>query len=1114
MKELRLPGSRGELTGANEGEPKVLWETGNVKSVPLGPFEIDRAIGAGAMAEVWEGRHVQTGVPVAVKVMIGSGMSDPTFLDAFRKEVRAVARLDHPNIVAILDHGQITERIKGTPTLRFGCPYIVMELATGGTLAQCPPSSWTQLRTHLNDLLLALAHAHAHGLVHCDIKAGNVLLAGSGDVRSGLKLSDFGIAFAPDDVGEHSLGGTPAYMAPEQVLGHWRDYGPWTDLYALGCLSFRMVTGRTPFSGKHPMAQAHAQIEKPFPPMLSRFPVPEGLEDWISALSRKKPRERFQSAAEALAALNLLLETPPAAVDWRESSVAPRSKDLLGAGLSLYGLRRPPLLGREQVQEALWRSLETCAETDEVGVVVLDGAAGVGKTRLAEWLAIRATELGRARAAFVSHNAVPEEGDGLAGVIERHLTCQGLVGDNLLMRISAVVDSAIQPSVLPILALLERDAEAVVSSDERYATAQRVLRGASTLPLILVVDDGHFGADTLRFARHLLQRAQQSAVLVVIAVREDELADRQEESALVAALRKSARTRSIAVDPLRPDDAAELSRSLLGFEGDVAGQLQLRAAGNPMFIVEVIRDWVARGALEMGPTGFRLASPGDALLPDTLHEVWNRRATRALEGYSKDAVQAVALAAALGLNVQMKEWAACCETAGFEVPHGLVDGLLEQRLAVIGSEGSWSFRNAMFRETILRSVSDREGLTELHRVCASVLSDGDSPGRLGWHRLQAGDAEGAIAPLNAALHGKNATHALSEKLRLLRLYDRAISATGCDRDSMERIVSETWHGHFARASAQFASAIEHFDRVLEWCEERAEPDIELNAAEHRGLISRATGDHPGALRFLDRARDIAAGLGQDLRCAGIDIRRAMLLSDMGQNEEAYAQAVAVLPILEADVKGFAIGNGHNGAAVIAIRARNFENARHHAMEARDAFRAVGHRTGEADALNVLGEIARFRGDLTTAESLYRQAVRTNRASESGYSVIFELNLSLTLIAREDWLNARRHLEACLQALRDQGRPGFCAGTHCFLLHCAAALDDWEAWDEHERQATELFEVVSIADHDFATALDHAGILAVAAGEMGRSRAAFALAAYQWERLGDAEAAQQSRAKAL
>ncbi len=142
---------------------------------PLGPFSLEEVIGRGASGEVWRGVHREQGVPVAIKVLSVSRSNDRHVLEAFRNEVHAVAGLDHPGIIAVLDHGVLDDTM---PEIGIaGSPYLVMELATLGSVKhRCGRASWEEARRILSELLDALAHAHARGVIHRDIKPGNVLV--------------------------------------------------------------------------------------------------------------------------------------------------------------------------------------------------------------------------------------------------------------------------------------------------------------------------------------------------------------------------------------------------------------------------------------------------------------------------------------------------------------------------------------------------------------------------------------------------------------------------------------------------------------------------------------------------------------------------------------------------------------------------------------------------------------------------------------------------------------------------------------------------------------------------------------------------------------------------
>ena len=269
-------------------------------------YEVGRLLGAGGMAEVYEGRDRLLARRVAIKVLLAEFAQDPSFLVRFKREAQAAASLSHPNIVAVYDTG-----VQG------GTHFIVMEYVEGRTLRDLlriggppPPERAAGIAA---DVCNALAAAHARGLIHRDVKPGNVMLTPDGTV----KVMDFGIARATssDTITQtHAVIGTAQYISPEQVEG--REVDARGDLYSLGCLLYEMLTGRVPFSGESPVAIAYRHVrEDPVPPRQLNPRIPPALEAITLRAMAKHPLNRYQTAAELRADLERALTgRPPAAV--------------------------------------------------------------------------------------------------------------------------------------------------------------------------------------------------------------------------------------------------------------------------------------------------------------------------------------------------------------------------------------------------------------------------------------------------------------------------------------------------------------------------------------------------------------------------------------------------------------------------------------------------------------------------------------------------------------------------------------------------------------------------------------------------------------------------------
>jgi len=502
-----------------------------VSNIQLGPFRLTHKLGRGGMAEVWGGVHAEHGVPVAVKVVTGSG-DRPPMQTHLRNEVRAMAQLDHPNIVVVFDYGEVSESEQedAQGLLPAGSPYFAMDLAEGGTArTRCGRIPFAQVRHILLSLLDALAHAHARGVLHCDVKPSNILLLD----ETKVKLSDFGLAHRMDRErigGRDRVSGTPAYMAPEQFDGNWRIYDCCTDLYAVGCVAHTLVCGKPPYGSLRDLGlMARLHKHGVLPPLAATIALPSGFEAWLLRLLSKNIANRYQRAADVAKALLALGEprerdavsvpaegamqplytlsevaTIPAAeapastspplerpardsfisvwpkpqvtASWQHPDQQPRSMELLCAGLGLYGLRAIPLFAREPERDALWSSLKKVANEFEPRMVLLEGPAGCGKSHLAQWLCGRAHEMGAAFVLKAVHSPRAGPAHGLAPMIGRYLRAHGLPRGALRAHVTAMSARLGIDEETEVDALVELIAPA---SDAARSATQHIPRFAS-----------------------------------------------------------------------------------------------------------------------------------------------------------------------------------------------------------------------------------------------------------------------------------------------------------------------------------------------------------------------------------------------------------------------------------------------------------------------------------------------------------------------------------------------------------------------------------------------------------------------------------------------------------
>jgi tetratricopeptide (TPR) repeat protein/tRNA A-37 threonylcarbamoyl transferase component Bud32 len=284
-----VPPTVAPLTPSTELARKV----GTVEVPGVLGYEILGELGRGGMGVVYKAQQTKLRRLVALKMILAGGHASQRTLARFQAEARAVARLQHPNIVQIYEVGDTA-----------GLPYFSLEFVDGGTLAEklYREEMATATAAQLIEALARAMHfAHEHGIVHRDLKPGNILLT-----RDGVpKITDFGLAKELDGTsGATETGivmGTPGYMAPEQASGKSKSAGPAADIYALGAILYECLTGRPPFVGETPLDVIFlVTTEEPVPPSRLRDRVPRDLETICLKCLEKPPQRRYASA-EALA---------------------------------------------------------------------------------------------------------------------------------------------------------------------------------------------------------------------------------------------------------------------------------------------------------------------------------------------------------------------------------------------------------------------------------------------------------------------------------------------------------------------------------------------------------------------------------------------------------------------------------------------------------------------------------------------------------------------------------------------------------------------------------------------------------------------------------------------
>ncbi len=282
---------------------------GKAADLLVGPYVVLDKLGEGGMGKVFRARHARLDRVVALKVMRPHLMTKPTVRGRYEREVQAIGKLDHPNIVRIDNAGEDDGKF-----------YLAMEFVDGLDLARMMHNyrllEVAEACEYARQAALGLQHAHESGLIHRDIKPSNIVVAGERHLPQAtepavVKLLDLGLArtidpddmVSPDLTRDHTVVGTPDYMAPEQAKNS-KLVGPRADLYSLGCTLYFLLTGRVPFpSGGAIEKMMQHQLAQPDPLQALRPDVPDAVAEIVARLMSKRPDDRHASASEAAAAL-------------------------------------------------------------------------------------------------------------------------------------------------------------------------------------------------------------------------------------------------------------------------------------------------------------------------------------------------------------------------------------------------------------------------------------------------------------------------------------------------------------------------------------------------------------------------------------------------------------------------------------------------------------------------------------------------------------------------------------------------------------------------------------------------------------------------------------------
>lgn len=1129
-----------------------------------GRYSVRSVLGAGAMGTVYRARQVWLERDVAVKVLRGGGPVDSRARRRLHREARAVARIHNPHVVQVHDYGETAD---GAPYLVME----LVPGPTADVWSRTAPDRAAVLEA-ADGVLGGLAAAHARGVLHRDLKPANMLLrdadpgqvvlvdfgiAGvfkTGSTSASLSAVEPVVEPAADGVlpavveavlkgerdraraarrgeeritQEGTVVGTPLYMAPEQARG--RPVGPAGDVYAATVVLYEWLCGRPPFTG--PAAEVmRSHAFKEAPPLRARsgLRVPDALRLLIARGLAKDPRDRPESAGAMRAELReiarpaaVFVPPPAAGPETAPARIQPTIPDVASLGPApatgpgptapLSRARRMPallpLVGRSDELRGLDESLaEVLAGRGRV--VLVEGRAGVGKSRLADEFTTRLQEAGQV---WVGRGTSIQDGlpqAALRRAVEDLLDARALGGDALRDRIHAALGFADEPR--GGLSTDERDAllgwlrpevaPAMLHPGWEVALLERTLRVLATRrPVVLWLDDADLaGADGARVLEQLAAALRVEPFPLLVLATRTTTTERSRESRPWLGLSRQVGSvvERVLVEPLSDVAIVQLALATLPLTESAAVQVAARSAGSPLVAGHLLRHLVDSGRLV--EVGRRLGlEEGDSLhdaLPGSVRGMMADRIERARDACEEPPVATLLLqaAAALGERFAVDVLAGALASVDAHLTDAALDALLDDLLAagVLREDEGPSDDVLVFDHPVMvgvlmdELVSSRGGRRRARDLARHLLAqDEDLRARLAPALVRLLERCGAreLLPDPAVRAGAQALQGgrLGEATRLFK--------TALESDAEGDVRRRALEG-----GATANQLLGHHDAAIGMLEELLllpaalqDGAVRARALSALGRSQLSMGRGPDAADSLDRAlalhrallpdpeaaRELARTLSSLGRLAEIQpvaldtsIDAAELLARVHTPHDRYVVAVTMgylagrtgdlgtaLDLLRTALNA-ARSAGYRPGVVTALfdlgwterQAGFLDDARAHLEECLKLASALGRRPMEARVHNELGELLRARGDLTAARRHYSEAVALAKHLDGPEPLVAEFNLALLEALGQDAAQGR----ARLQSMSDLGRvPDWLSAPWLLTMAlCEALLDTPSAED--------------------------------------------------------------------
>lgn len=1058
-------------------------------------YVLHEKLGTGGMGLVYRATDRLNGTVVALKRLPlhtrHGGEFNPDDVQearlALTLEFRTLASLKHPNIVTVLDYGFETDADD-----IYGHPYFTMKLLDSPqTIREAAEDRRLAFQVKLiAGMLQALAYLHRRGVIHRDLKPGNVLVTKDRQV----KVLDFGLSVAysqsltnPDDV----MVGTLHYMAPEIFTNP--AVTPQSDLWAAGIIMYEIFTGKYPFDDANSGTLLYS-ILNDAPDMTGIEP---GIAELLTYLLAKNPADRYSSAEAVLRALaratNQPLEIEDRAIResfLQASTFVGREKelDILKTALDAIipnqpfgGAQRAASLPAQNAAESGTdardgqRLSPPARSTKRIiplpaaplkpargSAWLIGGESGVGKSRLLDEVRIRAL----VRGAWVLYGQAVADGGQPYQVWRaplRLLLLSTPVSDN---------EAAVLKQFVP-------DIETLIGRPVPDITIQQNQQGQSRLesiilslfhrqtqPLVVILEDLQWAADDLPLLHSLVNMVRDLPLVLIGSYRDDEMPQLPD---------KLPGAKTIRLPRLTAAEIEALAASIVGEGGrqpQVIDLLNRETEGNVFFIVEVLRAL----AEEAGA----LAEIGRKTLPDHvfaggMQHVIQRRLNRVPE----DARSLLRVAAVIGRQVDLRVLFVIGAQQDLLVHNTDLDDWLTvcANAAVLESvEGNWRFAHDKLREAILDDLSDFERRGIHWRVAEAIAAlypdDSSKLVTLAEHWREVGDVD---QEYHYILRAGDAAYTIHAHQEVISYTERALMILGRTRlpdRPQHHARLEHRLGVTRLRQGNLPQARAHLQRSLGLYRHFEDQSGKVHIINDLGWIDQYQGRYVAARECHEAALELARslayqpGTAEALICLGTIER---MTGDYAQARAHYEQSLTIYR----QINDYgAIASSINEMGILAYVVGDYDEARARFEERLGMGLDVGHPRGVAEALHHLGEVSAIRGDFEQAATYYRESLAASRRiADRQHSAYVLHSMGIAAAYQNRVEQAHAYYAESLTIFRElDDKPGI-AGVLVSVGRLALRQQNYTAAEQHFRDSLALYEELDLNSGIYATFAD-------------------------------------------